>query len=908
MKRYTLSTLIALAGAFLLTACTDDPFETPSSANGDPVVPEGYYFVLDGVLPQGSAQTRVAYTDINHSYFEEGDRVGIYAIDDEGDRITDAPANAPYRVTNVTDISTGVTRQVLENVNPGQEMPRGHRYVIYYPYNSNMTFRQLQNLTHRVQPDQHTAPTAAAENLTAYEQSDLLWDVAQDQTATDVTTHYVNIRMNHAMANIILNVSEEYLSGGSAENGYEVYIVNSHDQASGINLTQSLDYTDTNENPWSYNTSISGGTTSVSIKMWCSGYASSGELQFRAAIPACQTISATNAFLQISTQDGNKQFKLNADLSLRPGKNYIFNIRENSGSIIPEVTDDDSWVLDVLDPETGEPVGLLCREYLHYQPQQTTFEADETTGTKVLNDTKLAINSQAWVFYNLQPDGRTPELSKGTVLRFIYDIHINRGSGNTGTGGAITQADHWWPLPHTQPENETHAGLFTPEHGFKWIKSPTPASNGNYYGISSSELTAEEDRQEMQYYMHGGTITWNETENKISDFTPTNLGITNEIAKRQGHVAINPNTREISVSYSAISDNSPYIDADNNRVGILIPRNLIDTRLNENNELETNLYPLVKIGYNQFWISKAFQVKTLADGTPLTCYNKKGNPDSNNIDERKPAAVTFNDNDGAIEMGYIYPFAQDVKIINMPDTNYDPYNDPTEMAGPQGNEWDNRTSTYKPAPLYNKPAIENSQFPPIAPENQYEYIVPTMAELKSMTNYFGFAYAAKLCSREIARSVGNQKYAYPNEQDRYTALMRGEMYLGDFFAANISGFNLRAMGFYSHQEKNGVSLGINATLILKSEPTVSPNSVAYISFSSYDVWSSDSKPNFMVDEGFTYNGFWNQYFAQVRLLMRFKNPTSNNISLSTQTRSASSDDTEEKSINHNIYVPIQPAD
>lgn len=909
MKRNILIPLLALAA--LLTACTDDPFETPSSANGDPVVPEGYYFVLDGVLPQGSAQTRVAYTDINHSYFEEGDRVGIYAIDDKGNRITDAPANAPYRVTNVTDISTGVTRQVLENVNPGQEMPRGHRYVIYYPYNSNMTFDRLRNLTHRVQQDQHTAPTAAAENLTAYEQSDLLWDVAKDQTATGETTHYVNIRMDHAMANIILNVSEEYLSGGSAEEGYEVYITNSHDQASGINLTRSLDYTDANGSPWSYNTQISGGTTSVSIKMWCSGYASSGELQFRAAIPACQTISATNAFLQIPTQEGNKQFKLKEDLPLRPGKNYIFNIRETTAPdepIIPEVTDDDSWVLDVLDPETGEPVGLLCREYLHYQPQQTTFEADETTGTKVLNDTKLAINSQAWVFYNLQPDGRTPELSKGTVLRFIYDIHINRGSGNTGTGGAITQADHWWPLPHTQPENETHAGLFTPEHGFKWIKSPTPASNGNYYGISSSELTAEEARQEMQYYMHGGTITWNETENKISDFTPTNLGITNEKAKRQGHVAINPNTREISVSYSAISDNSPYIDADNNRVGILIPRNLIDTRLNENNELETNLYPLVKIGYNQFWISKAFQVKTLADGTPLTCYNKKGNPDSNNIDERKPAAVTFNDNDGAIEMGYIYPFAQDVKIINMPDTNYDPYNDPTEMAGPQGNKWDNRTSTYKPAPLYNKPAIENSQFPPIAPENQYEYIVPTMAELKSMTNYFGFAYAAKLCSREIARSVGNQKYAYPNEQDRYTALMRGEMYLGDFFAANISGFNLRAMGFYSHQEKNGVSLGINATLILKSEPTVSPNSVAYISFSSYDVWSSDSKPNFMVDEGFTYSGFWNQYFAQVRLLMRFKNPTSNNISLSTQTRSASSDDTEEKSINHNIYVPIQPAD
>lgn len=899
MKPHRLLSLLLLPALLpLFTSCTDTLLETPAAGSANADIPEGYYFILDTDVPQNAPQTRVAYADINHSYFEEDDRLGIYVIDSEGNRITDAPANAQYKVTNVTNITTGTVRQVLENV--GTDVPRGenYRYVIYYPYDPDMTFDRLKDLTHSVQTNQHADP-ASTTSLTPYEQSDLLWDVVSEKRTSN-DTPYVEIRMDHAMANIILNIDEKYVQAGSEE-GYEVYIVNSPATASGINLTQGLETAG-----WGYNVPTSDPNDP--IRMWYTGYGTSGELQFRAVIPACQTISNAVPFFSISAPDGTKGYKLNASLELKPGKNYIFNIRESGGSIIPEVTDDDSWVLDVLDPETGEPVGLLCREYLHYQPQQTTIEADEITGTKVLNDTKLAINSQAWVFYNLQPDGRTPELSKGTVLQFIYDIHINRGNGNTGTGGAITQADHWWPLPHTQPINETHAGLFTPEHGFKWIKNPTPASNGNYYGISSSELTAEEDRQETQYYMHGGTITWNGTENKISDFTPTNLKITNEIAKKQGHVAINPNTREISVSYSAISDNSPYIDADNNRVGILIPRNLIDTRLNENNELETNLYPLVKIGYNQFWISKAFQVKTLTDGTPLTCYNKKGNPDSSNIDERKPAAATFNDDDGAIGMGYIYPFAQKVKIINKPDTNYDPYNDPAEMAGPQGNEWDNRPSTYKPAPLYNKPAIENSQFPPIAPADQYEYIVPTMAELKSMTNYFGFAYAAKLCSREIARSIGNDKNAYPSDQDRYTALMRGEMYLGDFFAANISGFNLRAMGFYSHQKKDGASLGTNATLILKSEPTVSPNSVAYISFSSYDVWSSDSKPDFMVDEGFTYSGFWNQYFAQVRLLMRFKNPTSNNISLSTQTRSASSEDTEGKSINHNIYIPIQPAD
>lgn len=881
MKRNILIPLLALAA--LLAACTDEWMETPSSGNGNTDIPEGYYFVLDGVLPQGSAQTRVAYTDINHSYFEEGDRVGIYAIDDEGNRITDAPANAPYRVTNVTDISTGVTRQVLENVNPGQEMPRGHRYVIYYPYNSNMTFDRLRNLPHHVQPDQHTAPTAAAENLTAYEQSDLLWDVAQDQTATYGTTHYVNIRMNHAMANIILNVSEEYLSGGSAENGYDVYIVNSHDQARGINLTRSLDYTDSNGNPWSYNTSISGGTTSVSIKMWCSGYASSGELQFRAAIPACQTISATNAFLQIPTQDGNKQFKLNADLSLRPGKNYIFNIRENGGSIIPEVTDDDSWVLDVLDPETGDPVGLLCREYLHYQPQHTSItEQDKITGTKVnINgETKQCISSQAWVFYKLQPNSTIPNLNTGTVLCFIYDIHINDNYNS--------DAAHFWPLPHYQSKEQVHQGLFTPEHGFKWIMNPTPIAGDNYYGISSSEVPAnalQPDQQEQQYYMHGGTISWDGINNCITGFTSTEQ-ITNSQAKENGHIAIKSDgTAE--VSYTPIDDET-------GKIGIIIPRYLIDQRINDAGELETNRYPLVKIGYNQFWMSQPLRTTSLTDGTPITCYNKKGTDDN-----PKPAQVTFNAGDN-VGIGYIYPFTKDPNITKV----YDPYNDAKEMAG--GIVVDGRESSFQPSPLYNKAAVEDDKFVPISYNSDFYYVMPTADDMQQMTNYFGYLFAAKMCTREIAQTTGagGDAFAY----DKYTAITRGETQQQgtNYYTANISGFNLRAIGNLLGNTADYAGLGEDAALILKSDD---PNSVAYINFHAYDPWSTR---DMITENGYSYGYYYTNYFAQVRLLMKYRNQddtggsTSSNIS--SITRSASSEDTEGKSINHNIYVPIQPAD
>lgn len=886
MKRNILISLLTLAA--LLTACTDDPFETPSSANGDPVVPEGYYFVLDGVLHQGSAQTRVAYTDINHSYFEEDDRVGIYAIDADGNHVSTTPPNAPYRVTNVTNISTGVTRQVLENINPDREMPRGYSYVIYYPYDPDMTFNQLRgNLTHTVSANQHTNPASAGNDLTAYEQSDLLWDVAEDQTASDGTTHYVNIRMDHAMANIILNVSEDYLSGSSAEEGYKVYITNSRNQARGINLTRSLDYTDSNGNPWSYNSEISSGTTATPIKMWCSGYASSGELQFRAAIPACQTILAENAFLQIPTQDGNKQFKLKENLALRPGKNYIFNIRETTAPdepIIPEVTDDDSWVLDVLDPETGEPVGLLCREYLHYQPQQTTTtEQDKITGTEVTinGETKKCISSQAWVFYKLQSNSTIPDLNTGTVLCFIYDIHIN--DNNNG------DAAHFWPLPHYQSIGQVHQGLFTPEHGFKWIMNPTPISDNYYYGISSSEVPAsalQQDQQEQQYYMHGGVISWDGNYNYITDFTSTQE-ITNSQAKENGHIAIKSDgTAEVSYT---------PLDNETEKVGIIVPHYLIDQRINGDGELETNRYPLVKIGYNQFWMSQPLRATSLTDGTPITCYNQKGTEDN-----PKPAQVTFTSGSN-VGRGYIYPFKNDFEGTTK---TYDPYNDPTEMAG--GIVVDGRVSSFRPSPLYNKTAVEDDKFVPISYNSDFYYVMPTADDMQQMTNYFGYLFAAKMCTREIAQTTGagGDAFAY----DKYTAITRGETQQQgtNYYTANISGFNLRAIGNLLGNQTSYTGLGEDAALILKSDD---PSSVAYINFHAYDPWSTS---NMITENGYKYGSFYTNYFAQVRILMKYRNQAdtggSTAFTISSITRSSSSDDTEEKSINHNIYVPIQPAD
>ena len=185
MKR-TISTYITLALALLATtACTDDLIDLPdNSGNNTTEVPDGYYFVLDTNVPKDAVQTRVAYGNTNYSYFEEDDRLGIYTFDAEGNLLE--PHNAEYRVLNVENVETGNIRQVLENVDPAKRAPRGHHYVIYYPYIKDMYLDRLKNLTYGIHSNQNLGTVEheqLSKPLTGYEVSDLLWDVAEDQTA-----------------------------------------------------------------------------------------------------------------------------------------------------------------------------------------------------------------------------------------------------------------------------------------------------------------------------------------------------------------------------------------------------------------------------------------------------------------------------------------------------------------------------------------------------------------------------------------------------------------------------------------------------------------------------------------------------------------------------------------------------
>ena len=867
-----------------LAACTDDVIELPGTGGNPTEVPEGYYFVLDTDVPQGAAQTRVAYVNDNHSYFEEDDRLGIYTFDAEGNLLE--PHNAEYRVLNVTNVETGNIRQVLENVNPDQRVTRGHHYVIYYPYIKDMYLDRLQNLTYGVHSQQQLDEVEHAQlsgTVSGYEVSDLLWDVATDQMTADGTTHYAKIHLGHAMANIILNIGEEYLPATRPEDGYEAYVLNSPRRATGINLTNSL------TDAWSYN--VNRQSSMTPIRMWNSGLGSSGAQQFRAAIPACQTIPSGTPLLQIATNEGTKQFKLKENLPLRPGKNYVFTVMKQNtdpdAPIVPDVTDDDSWVLDVLDPETGAPVGLLCREYIRYQQDNTT---DQHTGTDNGNGSKW-INSQAWVFYNLQEDGKTPNLNQGTVLRFIYDIEPLSYEEQAGDYENY-QPIAIWPAPHKEMKSY---GLFTPKHGFQWGTMNSEGYGGEFTGNAFQTTDPDANPIETQYYMHGGTIIWNGNENKITNFIMPDESITNSQAYK-GYIAI----EEGKTPYVA------YEEKENVKKGIIMEHYLIDTRYNrENHETETERYPLVKIGYNQFWMSKPLDTSYLTDGTRIPCYNKKNE-----------TGVTFSVDNGDqifLSMGYMYPFVQNdenLKEVNGDYVYYDPYNNPGDRPS--------TSSSYQVCKHYNRAAIEDPRFVPISQESNNYYTMPSKTDLEYMREYFGPRFAAKICTRETVTFDATKTNAGVGTRfttTRKEAIIEGKTcgntsHDPQVYCANISGFNIRAIGFYDSDryKQSFYDVGEAACLILKREP--GQNGITLMRFAVYDSFDIGTNVFNEFEDAHSQNEYTyflaTKVFAQVRMFMKYRNQAdTGGVSITTSTRSVSGSVPAES---RNVYIPIQAID
>lgn len=879
---------LTIATFFLgLSACTDDDL-LPPVENNVPTIDAGlledYYFILDTDIPQTHMpQTRVSYINERESYFDEGDEMGIFVINENNELISSANGNATtanvrYKVTNVTNIADNSVRQVIEPVNgPSNRVPRGHRYIIYYPYRANMDFNLITGLTYTVEANQNANETTKTDlqnqGLTAFEASDLLWDVAVDESiegSDGEKVNYANVKMEHIMAQIILRINDDAVTSETPVN-----IVNCPLRATGINLStaalEELQY------------SSSASTTTGIIRMWYSGLSSSGASQFRAVVPACRTLEAGTALFQIN----DKTYKISKVLNLQPGKNYIFSIGESGNIEQPELSDDDSWVYDVLDPQTGTPVGLLCREYLRYQASN---DKDEMTGTDNGQGSKW-INSQAWVFYNLQDDGRTPDLNQGTVLRFIYDIE-EIGHGATPVNG--TAQANIWPAPHYKM---TSGGLFTPLHGYKWGTMYANGYGGEYTGMGTAQDGYDEPI-ETQYYMHGGVITWDGTNNKIANFTLPDAKITNNEAL-QGYIAIEDGQR-------------PYIayqEKEGVRKGIIVEHFLIDTRRTDLNTRQTEIkrYPLVKIGYNQFWMSKPLDTEYMTDGTPIPCYNSTSGP-----------GVTFSlDVNSGIGLGYLYCFVNN--DLNNPDITYDPYNNDADRPDPT-------KTSFTPGKYYNFNTVEDVRFLPISPESNTFYTMPDRNDITYLGSYFGPWFAAKISSRDIGpyqkANEGAGSIELLTGYTRKQSIIEGKTCglttrPANVFCANISGFNLYSVGFYDvgHDEK-GLSfrlVGESSCIILKRE--TGESRVTMMDYRVYDTFNEDNPVNdeSLIFHEYNHNNFVeyaplrpSKVFGQVRLFMKYRNQAdTGGASITTSTRSVSGSAPAES---RNVYIPIQAID
>lgn len=821
--------IVVAASTIASLSCSDNLFEPDD--NNEPQ--SNHFFVF--APSTDNASTRVTYTEESYtqSTFEDGDVVRVYQL--SGAAGSSVVKSAPYKVASNSDGTKYLTPSDESNKIPQRN---GTTYAFVYPdpgQNADIT-----NLSHTVNADQNQK-----EN---FEASDLLWDVV---TASD---NKASIIMDHAMAQIIVETDETV----AGEDALLTLTGNPAIAISSMNLT----YGKENDKWCESASATSSSESTTSITMWNYDYNSDRNRIFRAVVPA-QTMNASK-FLTI----GSKSYKLDEALAVSGGKNYILLINKNSTNPDqPDINDDDSWVLDVLDPETGEPVGLLCREYLRYQPSsvdanpydQNTF--DFNTGTDNGSGSKW-INSQAWVFYNLQDfNTRIPDLNKGTVLRFIYDFE------KPPTGYV------WWP--YEEGHNYAQHGIFSPVHGAHWCSPYDKYEDGKAGG---HEIYDDNGKPKIEeYWMHGGTINWDGNNNKIQSFIKPDVKISCAIAEKYGHIAIDDQDKNNIKVYVSYNETEPA----GIKKGILIPHNLIDKRGSE-----INKYPLVKIGYNQFWMSKSLNAKTMTDGTPLTCYNKTKEP-----------GITFGQQDD-MTAGYIYPY-----VIGVEDgdrkVDYDPFNNPKQMAG---------YGSFKPLPMYNNLCLLNEKFLPKATDSRLIYIIPEKKQIEDMKTYFGKYFGARMMSRYVTPKLdrqNDQSFAYSSLQ----SIIRGESRGGaigniyqdpdNAYTANVSGFNCRAIGFYDMT--NDKVNGVTGTSFIQLKPN-NKQHVLHFVFYVYNAWGDTQCAE-------DYIRHWDnratQFFGQVRFVMKFKNQVDTSGSRAATTRAESTSTATTKSVSNNVYIQLK---
>lgn len=845
---------------FALAGCTDDELPTPVPSPEQGWLDSEYFRIIP---TQPETQSRATAEDEIVTTFDEGDHVGAFALDGAGNVLD---SNVKMTVSNRIVVPTEgeqYTYQTLTPADAGATITKGaDRYLFYYPYDATMTIDKARKYRHSVLEDQR--PTDG--DFTAFEKSDLLWSYVSPESK------HVDIDFDHAMATIVVYAQvKDYYKYETVE------VLGQPMSAQEINLgvkgCDNLKYK-VNESPASdifmtnaaqrHEPDPDGGVLKPMF--------------FRAAVPANRIIEANGKpLIRVTYNDKTvRTFKIKSPLELKPGKNYIFSIANPPlDPPTPNMDEEDSWVLDVIDPKTGKQVGLLCREYLYWAPQDEGYntaprktkeqytgedkvvpdDPDLTTGPCInrswysadknqpLSDEDYVINSQAWVFYPMTKSAPfVPDLRKGTVMRFIYDIM--GGGGNHGykyrgkcANSQSTLYNPMLPAPHKSPNGQW--GLYSVKHGHEWVGSNITNGTISEGGVEYPDILGGDHMMdspyEFQYHMHGLDITWDLEKNRISGCTPYTeqearntvgglygMEVTNAIAIEYGHIAIDGD--DAYVSYHEY-DKGAVEDSKGKSVGQLIPHYLVDVRPGE-----TIRYPVVKIGANSFWMAADLRCTVMNDGRPIK-YIYSDNPDDKGCQFVIPKedGVVKRDNNNQNDV-WIWTKPSFTYAAGLLDTEtmtgeatkrplkyqFDPVNDPYIKE---------RVKTSHVCPMFNFAALYDPGLQPLDINLNEYYSIITYDDWVDLMYYVGTSFAGKLLSDKVFIVDGDRHRDYTpggtNEIIR-DQLLDDYWCFHNWYLANISGLKFAAPGYYASinagamgRDMKSYDFGSGITLFLK---------------------------------------------------------------------------------------------
>lgn len=853
LSRITIISFMALAG--LLSSCKDEFLDDPAA---DVARLEGYYFHIAGI---GAPVSRTAYPDATHSDFEEGDRVGIFTLDTEGKEVQQ---NLLYTVVG----NPGGLQALKEEGSKANE-GADYKYLVYYPYDAAMTLDRLKNLAYTVRADQDK-DEEDADGLTSFERSDFLWDmaaVATDESGTPKTDsegrQFVEVVMDHVGATIIINVVSGFGSGAEP-----TILSMQRTVTNGIDLTAAPTVQALREAVFDETVTAStleykaDDKSDLAMQKKAiksdSGVPESQNNTFRVVVPpqiiesGQEVVSFAGIKFKYTGADGKP-------LALKPGMRYTFHVNDPTKPFI-DIDDDDTWIFDVVDPVTGKKVGLLCREYIRYQPDHMTdrdknlMTPDHITGYPITLDdgtqTK-AISSQVWVFYDLwkfvkdkdhdfedslqyrlqnegYKDNDDPYLDSGIALRFINDARYFGNVEENHDEALLAGYDQdevdlfntndvqCWPAPH---ENiELNGGMFLSKHGRTWIK------NGNH---------GESSQRQHEFWMHGGKIYWGYFEwatgfrfNGVKLFVMPDEKVTTDQAVRYGHINIirgsdgDPIGAEVSYE--------PYLPSDRN-VGVLVPKYINDAR---NPDEGVITYPLVKIGYNNIWSKKGLRSRYYNDGKEIPCYQESGfifnfphlfEIDGGIFDTNKDEYVSGKQ---SWEKPTAWGENFDLSQLDIPGSyafSYSPYFDVYDYL--KGIEKDTGEAARNEVEkiytkLYNFSAILYEKDRLVPGNQSYDKrmscYIPRIVRYYELMNYVGWMSAVKTMTNHMTiRKSGYTLTAaeiaegYKNQELITQGVGNQEM---NAYAANVTGLDLRAIGMYRYYNGAFVNAGFHGDL------------------------------------------------------------------------------------------------